>query len=241
MAEKTINEMNHTELKKYARELGLATVGTEEGLRKKIAKKLSEEPEPDEDDGLAERVNSECADMEDEEIVDLLKENGIEFRSALVDMVTKAVREGIIKLYDEVSVKKKKSLPTLLEYVDKIKEHNNIENKKMTPERKKSVKAAIGEAESRFEAEELTREDMISALDDYFGDDEKNFGRNSDKEIFEAYKHITLLFIDDDGEAHEKKDGYAVNKNPFCCARPLKKTKSELLKCIACGNKYENE
>ena len=193
------------------------------------------------------KVLAEVNDMENEEIVGLLREIGAHVkdgkRQSLIDAVVDSICGGTIEMSDEKYEKpakksgataKKPKREKFLLIEGELGEYNDVKNKKMTPERKNAVNTATEAMERQFENEDLTREDMFSFIEDYFDG-------CSDGELFEAYKVLALLYIDDGGEKREKEDPYLVNEVSFCCGRPLAKAKNGLLKCNACGNRYEAE
>ena len=121
--------------------------------------------------------------------------------------------------------------------------YNNLKSKKMTPKRKEALAAAIEGLDARLKNEELSRDDLISCIDQYclcFNElDCSDIDDYSYEELLEVYKTVMLLYIDDEGRTHRTETPYTINKSPFCCGKPLEKIEGGFLKCSACLNKYE--
>lgn len=147
----------------------------------------------------------------------------------------------VIRVLIEAGAKPNEPIGPILDNLEEIKKINNIKSKKVHSDRKNAIKETLEEIQEQFDIKELTKYDMITAIEEHLGDVWKYLDGYSDKELLEAYKQIKCLYIGDEGEMHEKEEPYAVNDIPFCCGRLLEKYKGGLLKCSACGGKYEAE
>ena len=205
-----------------------------------------EEEEEDDEDPLVAQVNEAVEDMTTEEIADFLTESGISAkgkRQALIAKVVKAVKEGVIELGDDDEEDEdEESDQGVVEDFDEeaYQMVNDPSNPDMTKERKSAIKAFAKTTKADVKSGDITREDMVEFLQDFFETDD-DMKQWTDSDILNEYIDAGSRMIDDDGEIPEE-GAYLVNGVPYCCARPLVHDEENgVYNCAHCNEEYELE
>ena len=112
----------------------------------------------------------------------------------------------------------------------------------MTADREKAVHKMVAGLIEKYEAEELTVEEMESELEDIITDDDVELlGEDYDEEeLFAFYIEVKKRFVDNEGNIIEPGDPYEIGEHDFCCGHELnydKKNKKYV--CEVCGEEYE--
>lgn len=217
-------------------------------VRGKKAKPVEEEveDEEDEEDPIVAQVNEAVEDMTTEEIADFLTESGISAkgkRQALIAKVVKAVKDGIIDLGDDDEEDEDEEADQgVVEDFDEeaYQMVNDPSNPDMTKERKSAIKAFAKTTKADIKSGDITREDMVEFLQDFFETDD-DMKQWKDSDISNEYIDAGSRLIDDEGEISEE-GAYLVNGVPYCCARPLVHDEENgVYNCAHCNEEYELE
>lgn len=112
----------------------------------------------------------------------------------------------------------------------------------MTADREKAVHKMVAGLIEKYEAEELTVEEMEGELEDIITDDDVELlGEDYDEEeLFAFYIEVKKRFVDNEGNILEPGDPYEIGEHDFCCGHELnydKKNKKYV--CEVCGEEYE--
>lgn len=221
----------------------------------------SEDTDEEEEESTLSIVLEATEDMTDEEIADLLTENGISAkgkRQALIDKLVKAVDEGIIPIEDEEDEESddteeeltpandtKKSKTTAKneaeveeESAEEIEE--NPDMTKFSKKRKTAFDKKAKEVRTAFNNGKLKMKSIKSALTNYYGDD-IDFSELDEEDLLSAYLDILSLSIDDDGDIHETEDAYTINDNVYCCGHLCNINDDGDYECSECGSVYSSE
>lgn len=272
-----LDGMTYNNIKKLAKEIGVPAVGSREEIISKIlgVEKTEEAPEEvDEDDEditedesvdpLYDKVISAVADLDNEEIADILVDVGISAkgkRESLIEKLVQAVRDGLLDFEDDEETeeaeeapapkkekKEKKSkkaeepTPAPLEEEEDEEEDdtNDVDNPNMTAARKKAIIAKDEKIRKLFKSGKITRKMCVEFLQNFY-DTEDSLDDMSDEEILDTYIDAVCRLIDDEGDLIE--DGaYELNGQPACCGRVLAYSEdTECFICEHCGEEYEAE
>ena len=205
-------------------------------------------PEKAEGSGGGEKTGEEgireaCEKMTDGELLELLKEVGLRTngkRTALIDRILKAVDDGVIDWSDDEETDEEGGQEAPggeggdgLDYGELPElAVNDPGQYEVTKERLEKLE----ELDALYESdEEGEGEDVIDEfLTGYFGSkfNVRKFGLRQKTRI---YYEVMKLFVDDDGDEHSEKEGYYLNNELYCCAKPIDKNG----KCIVCGDEYD--
>lgn len=200
-----------------------------------------EEVEDDEEE-LVSSIEEALEEMTDEEIKDLLVENGIKAkgkRQALIDAVIRGVKEGKIEFADE-DEEAEESEETEAEVEET--ETEEVEAEEMTEERAKGINEYRSQVEEALSAGEMTKADLISYIEAFKGEPDKTLAKKSEKALVDMYMECAENFIDDEGDMHDSEEPYMINGEPFCCGSPLNyNEKEKVYVCEHCGGEYEAE
>lgn len=206
-----------------------------------------EEPEDDDtddeadDDSIAAQVNEIVADMDDDEIRELLDSVDISSkgkRQALISKLITAVEEGVISLDDEEADDEEEEEEAPAPKKSSKKSADVTEG--MTKKRKKAYDELCDETTEAFENGEITREDLIEFINDFNGTNDK-MKKVSDEGLIAQYLELSANLVSDDGEVVEE-GAYYINEEPYCCGHPLSyDKKKKVYKCDVCGETYEAE
>lgn len=224
---------------------------------------IDDEDDSDEDnndlDEITSKVEELVADMEVEDIAEILTEAGIKAKGkkqALIDKLIQAVADGIIELdesdddededdYEEdESEEDEDSVDEDEDEEDDDDEEeedvNDLENGNMPKERKKALIALDKKLRKQFTDKKLKTSTMKKALVDYYGEDAEDEIDDMDKEdLLDAYIYVKQLYVDDDGEMVDVEEPYTVNGVDYCCGTPLEyDKKSGSYICPVCNSKY---
>ena len=205
------------------------------------AEEVEEEVEDDEEE-LVSSIEEALEEMTDEEIKDLLVENGIKAkgkRQALIDAVIRGVKEGKIEFADEdEEFEEAEETETEAEET----EAEEVEAEEMTEERAKGINEYRSQVEEALSAGEMTKADLISYIEAFKGETDKTLAKKSEKALVDMYMECAENFIDDEGDMHDSEEPYMINEEPFCCGSPLNyNEKEKVYVCEHCGGEYEAE
>ena len=202
---------------------------------------VEEEVEDDEEE-LVSSIEEALEEMTDEEIKDLLVENGIKAkgkRQALIDAVIRGVKEGKIEFADE-DEESEEAEETEAEVEET--EAKEVEAEEMTEERAKGINEYRSQVEEALSAGEMTKADLISYIEAFKGETDKTLAKKSEKALVDTYMECAKNFIDDEGDMHDIEEPYMINEEPFCCGSPLNyNEKEKVYVCEHCGGEYEAE
>ena len=194
------------------------------------AEEVEEEVEDDEEE-LVSSIEEALEEMTDEEIKDLLVENGIKAkgkRQALIDAVIRGVKEGKIEFADEDEESE--------EAEETEAEAEEVEAEEMTEERAKGINEYRSQVEEALSAGEMTKADLISYIEAFRGETDKTLAKKSEKALVDIYMECAENFIDDEGDMHDSEEPYMINEEPFCCGSPLNyNEKEKVYVCEHCG------
>lgn len=201
----------------------------------------AEEVEDDEEE-LVSSIEEALEEMTDEEIKDLLVENGIKAkgkRQALIDAVIRGVKEGKIEFADK-DEESEEAEETEAEVEET--EAEEVEAEEMTEERAKGINEYHSQVEEALSAGEMTKADLISYIEAFRGEADKTLAKKSEKALVDMYMECAENFIDDEGDMHDSEEPYMINEEPFCCGSPLNyNEKEKVYVCEHCGGEYEAE
>lgn len=266
--------MTYNNIKKLAKELGVSATGNRDEITARIlgedsvsesetpvkgsAKKTAKVEEPEEvevdekdNDPLYAKVVEVVADMDNEDLADILADIGISAkgkREALVEKVVQAVRDGLLDFDDEEEVedtsapaKVSTGAPVPVD-VDEEEEDltNDIDNPEMTEARKNAILAQDSNIRKQFKKGEVTRDNLVEFLQSFYDTDE-DMSNMSDDEVLDTYIDAVCRLVDDDGDLIEE-GAYTLNGEPACCGRVLAYSEdTNLFICEHCGEEYEAE
>lgn len=262
--------MTYNNIKKLAKEMGVSAVGNREEITARI---LGEEVEVEAEDVVEEapetvevdekdndpvyaKVVEAVADMDNEEIADILADCGISAkgkREALIEKVVDAVRDGLIDFDDDEEEEeapaptpapktKTKEAPAPVEEDDEDEEDitNDIENPDMTEARKEAILEQDSNIRKQFKKGEVTRDNLVEFLQSFYDTDE-DMEDMSDDEVLDTYIDAVCRLVDDDGDLIEE-GAYTLNGEPACCGRVLSYSEDTgMFICEHCGEEYEAE
>lgn len=277
-----LDGMSYNNLKKLCKDLGIPAVGNRDEITDKIlgvevevseeadeeapAPKAKtskrgktatpEEVEVDEEDNdpVYAQIVEAVADMETEEIADLLAEVGVSAkgkREALIEKLVQAVKDGLIDFSDEedeeAEVDETADVPapsTAKEEADEEEEEddgvNDIENPDMTEERKNAILAQDKSIRKKFSQGKVKREELEDFLKKFYDTDE-DLSDMSDEDILDTYIDAVCRLIDDDGDLIDE-GAYSLNGEYACCGRHLSYVEETgVYICESCGEEYEIE
>lgn len=189
-------------------------------------------------------------------------------RQALIDKVVVAVKDGIIDLDDddesdteeaEDDTKYDGEVPEELDEYDDLDDYdydeeeaketssedeedrtNDTTNPDMTAARKKAIIAKDEEIRDNIESGELSRDDLVEFLQNFYDTDDE-MSDVDDDELIDTYIDAVCRLIDDEGNLVEG-EAYSLNGEPACCGRVLKFVEeTNSFVCEACGSEYEVE
>lgn len=197
-----------------------------------------EADEEDDTDSIAAQVNEIVADMEDDEIRELLDSVDISSRGkrqALISKLITAVEEGIISLDEEDDTDSDEDIDN-----DDTPDKSADVTEGMTKKRRKAYDELCEETTTAFENGEITREDLIEFINDFNGTSDK-MKKVSDEDLIAKYLELSANLVSDDGEIIEE-GAYYINDEPYCCGHPLTyDKKKKVYKCEVCGETYDAE
>jgi hypothetical protein len=102
------------------------------------------------------------------------------------------------------------------------------------------IKKAI---QKDFDKGKLKLNTIKKFLKEYFEEDEdcKECKGCSEDETVECYKRVKAAFVDDEGDTHEEKEGYARNDVIFCCGEEceVNPDDEDQVVCKHCGSTYK--
>lgn len=201
-----------------------------------------EEVEDDEEE-LVSSIEEALEEMTDEEIKDLLVENGIKAkgkRQALIDAVIRGVKEGKIEFADEDEESEEAEEETEAEVEET--EAEEVEAEEMTEERVKGINEYRSQVEEALSAGGMTKADLISYIEAFRGETDKTLAKKPEHTLVDIYMECAENYIDDEGEMHDNEEPYMINGEPFCCGSPLNyNEKEKVYVCEHCGGEYEAE
>lgn len=204
------------------------------------AEEVEEEVEDDEEE-LVSSIEEALEEMTDEEIKDLLVENGIKAkgkRQALIDAVIRGVKEGKIEFADEDEEPEEAEEETEAEET----EAEEVEAEEMTEERVKGINEYRSQVEEALSAGGMTKADLISYIESFRGETDKTLAKKPEHTLVDIYMECAENYIDDEGEMHDNEEPYMINGEPFCCGSPLSyNEKEKVYVCEHCGGEYEAE
>ena len=197
------------------------------------------EEEADEDE-----IREACEKMTDEELQELLKSVGQRTsgkRTALIDRIVKAVADEVLDWKDDGEGSDEDEGGDAKEEDDGLDYEefpelavNDPEQYEITKERLEKLEEidVICESDEEGEGEDVVNEFLTG----YFGSrfNVKKFGLRQKTVL---YYEVMKLFVDDDGDEHTEKEGYYLNNELYCCAKPVDETG----KCLVCNDVYEIE
>lgn len=262
-----LKEMSYTDLKAYAKNIGVKAVGSHKQLLANILKTLYKEddeenvkeekptnsakksavPVDEEDDEEQEEevedddLRAELAELDTKELADILSEAGLSVKGkkeALITRIIKAVEDGLIE-FEEEEVEEENISDTKNGTNDTKSDTKNDTNDTKNPNMTKERKDAISA---------LTKEVQAGIKRNKITDDDmieflisvgytKKEIRGLD-DIVDTYLQEKALFINDDGEEIEKEEPYSLNGEPACCGKLLEKD-GDTYTCSVCGGEYE--
>lgn len=196
--------------------------------------------EEDEGPSLADEVEEALADMSDEEIKDLLVENGIKAkgkRQALIDAVIKGVEDGVIEFGEDDEEDSDSDEDT----DEEEEEDSSDEEEDISDSLVESMENFQSDLEAEIKAGKVSRKEMVETIHAYEG---KKVGTKkcTDEELAKWYIEIKLKMVNDEGTISEFKEPYTRDGVPFCCGKPLSYVEGEhVFVCETCGNEYEDE
>lgn len=219
------------------------------------------EDEPDDEDEeqtTLDLVKEATEDMTDEDIANLLIENGISAkgkRQALIDKLVKAIDDGIIEIGDEdeedepeeeekpaekkSSKKDKKAEDDEEEDDEEVEENPDVT--KFTKKRKATFDKRKKELISARKSGKLKDKAIAKYVSDYYHG-EVDLDDLSEDDIFEHYLELISLTIDDDGDTYETEECYSINDNVYCCGHPCEFDESTgEYTCTECDSVYSTE
>lgn len=277
-----LDSMSYNNLKKLCKDLGISAVGNRDEITDKIlgvevevpeesdveapAPKTKtsnrgntvapEEVEVDEEDNdpVYAQIVEAVADMETEEIADLLAEVGVSAkgkRESLIEKLVQAVKDGLIDFSDEedeeAEVDDTADVPapsTTKEEADEEEEEddgvNDIENPNMTEERKNAIFAQDESIRNKYSSGKISRKDMEEFLQKFYDTDEDLSEMNED-DVLDTYIDAKCRYIDDDGD-FVSEGAYMLNGEYACCGKLLTFVEDTgVYVCESCGEEYEIE
>lgn len=201
-----------------------------------------EDADEEEDEGpsLADEVEEALADMSDEEIKDLLVENGIKAkgkRQALIDAVIKGVEDGVIEFGED----DEDSDDDVDEEEVEEEEDEEVEEDEVSDSLVESMENFQSDLEAEIKAGKISRKEMVETINAYEG---RKVGTKkvTDAELAKWYIEIKLNMVNDEGTISDFNEPYTRDGVPFCCGKQLKHVKGEhVYVCETCGNEYEDE
>lgn len=205
-------------------------------------------------------VKEATEDMSDEDIANLLVENGISAkgkRQALIDKLVKAIDEGIISFEDdededneepeeEEKPAKKSSAKSKKEEEpeedEEIEEDEEVEENPDVLKFSKKRKAAFDKRKKELIAArksgKLKDKSIKSYVSNYYNG-EVDLEDLSAEELFDHYLELISLTIDDDGEVYDSEECYSINDNVYCCGHPCEYDESTgEYTCSVCESVY---
>lgn len=201
----------------------------------------AEEEVEDDEEELISSIEEALEEMTDEEIKDLLVENGIKAkgkRQALIDAVIRGVKEGKIEFADEDEESEEAEEETEVEET----EAEEVEAKEMTEERVKGINEYRSQVEEALSAGGMTKADLIAYIEAFRGETDKSLAKKPEHVLVDMYMECAENYIDDEGEMHDNEEPYMINEEPFCCGSPLNyNEKEKVYVCEHCGGEYEAE
>lgn len=272
-----LDGMTYNDLKKLAKSMGIPAVGNRDDITNKIlgenvesdtdiaqpvskkSKKTEEAPEEvpvddSDNDPIYAQVVEAVADMDNEEIADLLVEVGLSARGkreALIDKVVQAVRDGLIEFdddyeedtdeddtADEAPAKKPEPAEEPEEDEEEEDNTNDIDNPNMTKARKKAILAQDDDIRKQWKKGKVTRDDLVEFLQTFY-DTEDDMSDMSDDDLLDTYIDAVCRLVDDDGNLVDE-GAYMLNGEPACCGRVLAYSEdTNVFICEHCGEEYE--
>ena len=206
----------------------------------------AEEKIPDDD------IIKICEEMTDEQLQETLKSVGLRTngkRAALIDRIVKAVADGVLDWSDDDESETEENneadetenesdeengaddeYDVLAEFPEFSA--NDADASKITEERL----AKLEEIDALYESDEEEEDEKIidEVLIGHFGSKFKVKSYDLSQKT-RIYFEIMKLFVDDDGDEHVVKEGYYLNGELYCCAKPI----NEEGKCVVCGDVYD--
>ena len=205
-------------------------------------------------------VKEATEDMSDEDIANLLVENGISAkgkRQALIDKLVKAIDEGIISFEDdededneepeeEEKPAKKSSAKSKKEEEpeedEEIEEDEEVEENPDVLKFSKKRKAAFDKRKKELIAARKSGKLKDKAIKNYvsnYYNGEVDLEDLSAEELFDHYLELISLTIDDDGEIYDSEECYSINDNVYCCGHPCEYDESTgEYTCSVCESVY---
>ena len=219
----------------------------------------------DEEQTTLDLVKEATEDMTDEEIANLLIENGISAkgkRQALIDKLVKAIDDGIIEIGDEdeedgeeleeeeksTAKKSSKKAPKeeeAEEEDEELEEDEEVEENpdvlKFTKKRKATFDKRKKELVSARKSGKLKDKSISKYVNDYYHG-EVDLDDLSADEIFEHYLELISLTIDDEGDIYDTEECYSINDNVYCCGHLCEFDESTgEYTCTECDSVYSTE
>lgn len=204
-----------------------------------------EEPaEDEEEDDIVEQVKDAVSEMSNEEIADLLSENGLRAkgkREALIAEVIKGVREGVI---DFEYADEEDEAESEEETEDDAEYYADFITEDMTEEREQAVKIKIDEIMESIDSETITEDQLKEWYIESFEPSKKELKALTMEDFIRAYIETEMAFIDDEGESHqpEEEEPYVIGGEYYCCGEPMTYSKkNHEYTCECCGATYEED
>lgn len=117
---------------------------------------------------------------------------------------------------------------------------NDIQDQSIMKPRQSGIEARNKELHEYYEKGELSREELIVSLEEWYNDKPVGFfDKYLLRDLFEEYRQIELLAIGDDGCVHDYEEYYLLDDKLFCCRKPMTKIENSAWECQICASRYE--
>lgn len=260
-----LDGMTYNNIKKLAKEMGVSAVGNREEITNRIlgceaeAEEVTEtteapvEVEVDEKDNdpVYAKVVEAVAEMDSEDLADILADVGISAkgkRETLIEKIVQAVKDGLIEFDEDEEETVEENivpLPTTAPAVEEAEEEeeddvNDLDNPNMTEARKKALINQDNSIRKQFKNGDVTRDNLVEFLQSFY-DTEEDMDDMSDDDLLDTYIDAVCRLVDDDGDLIEE-GAYTLNGEPACCGRALSYSEdTNVFICEHCGEEYEAE
>lgn len=239
-------DLNYTELKKYAKNLGVSASGTREEILSRL-NPVADGDVPEEDSSEVSEVEKYVNSLTQEELADILTEAGLSAKGkqpTLVARVLKAVEDGDIELLDEDEEDDEdEEEEEDSDFSDDGTLADLPDYSKMTEKRKAAVKEFRQDIFDTLKNGEFPRSEQVAWLQSYYEDkDERK--KLTDKQVLSDFLFKGSDLIDNDGEiyAENLETLYEVGDDYFCCGRKLDYDEdAKTFTCPVCESEYEAE
>lgn len=209
---------------------------------------LDDEDEEEDEPTLQDKVEEALADLDLDELKDILEESGLSTkgkRQALISRIVDGVEQGIIEFEDdEVEESDEDEDITEDDLLDEdiIEDEEEIDIDLEDEEDedlsiREQVQGAIrDDMRKQYAQKEITDKEISKFLDSYTNGRFKSVNK---KRSLDKYIEIHTDLVDDDGDVHDFEDPYLANGKAHCCASELKELENGNLYCEKCGSEYE--